>query len=118
LYNVQYNSNAKFYRKNDYGNKDTDVDDQSHDDNDTNVDDQSHDDRDTVVVDDTESMAPSPVQTTNIQTELIPKVTNEESDDLATLTVVALKDKLREAGLPVSGKKAELIDRLKSSGIN
>jgi len=118
LHNVQYNSNDKFYRKNDYGNKDTDVDDQSHDDNDTNVDDQSHDDRDTDVVDDTESMAPSPVQTTNIQTELIPKVTNEASDDLATLTVVALKDKLREAGLPVSGKKAELIDRLKSSGIN
>jgi len=32
--------------------------------------------------------------------------------DLATLTVVQLKDRLREAGLPVSGKKAELIERL------
>jgi len=35
-----------------------------------------------------------------------------ESVDLATLTVVQLKDRLREAGLPVSGKKAELIERL------
>jgi hypothetical protein len=32
--------------------------------------------------------------------------------DLSTLTVVVLKEKLRTAGLPVSGKKAELIERL------
>ena len=33
-------------------------------------------------------------------------------DDLASLTVAELKDRLREAGLPVSGKKVELIERL------
>ena len=32
--------------------------------------------------------------------------------DLSSLTVPELKVKLREAGLPVSGKKAELIERL------
>ena len=36
-------------------------------------------------------------------------------DDLMSLTVPLLKDKLREAGKPVSGKKADLIDRLLSS---
>lgn len=35
-----------------------------------------------------------------------------EEAELASLTVVQLKDRLREAGLPVSGKKAELIERL------
>eukprot|EP00536_Pseudo-nitzschia_multiseries_P003264 jgi/Psemu1/185507/e_gw1.49.111.1 len=33
-------------------------------------------------------------------------------EDLSKLTVVALKEKLRDAGLPVSGKKSELIARL------
>ena len=33
-------------------------------------------------------------------------------EDLASLTVPKLKDRLRERGLPVSGRKAELIDRL------
>ncbi len=33
-------------------------------------------------------------------------------DELSSLTVVQLKDKLRENGLAVSGKKAELVDRL------
>lgn len=33
-------------------------------------------------------------------------------DELSKLTVPVLKEKLRDAGLPVSGKKAELIDRL------
>lgn len=37
---------------------------------------------------------------------------NEE--ELQTLTVPVLKEKLRSAGLPVSGKKAELIERLLS----
>jgi len=32
--------------------------------------------------------------------------------DLASLTVVAIKDALRERGLPVGGKKAELVSRL------
>jgi hypothetical protein len=35
-------------------------------------------------------------------------------DVLSDLTIPQLKDKLREQGLPVSGKKAELIDRLLS----
>lgn len=32
--------------------------------------------------------------------------------DLSSCTVVQLKEKLRAAGLPVSGRKAELIERL------
>jgi len=37
-----------------------------------------------------------------------------ESEDLASLTVPELKIRLKEAGLPVSGRKAELIERLSS----
>ena len=33
-------------------------------------------------------------------------------DLLGGCTVIQLKEKLREAGLPVSGRKAELIERL------
>ena len=33
-------------------------------------------------------------------------------EDLSTCTVVQLKEKLRDAGLPVSGRKAELVERL------
>ena len=43
--------------------------------------------------------------------------TNTELE-LSTLTVVALKEKLREAGLPVGGRKAELIDRLQNNGLS
>ena len=35
---------------------------------------------------------------------------------LDKLTVVQLKEKLREAGMPVSGRKAELIERLGGAG--
>ena len=38
------------------------------------------------------------------------------SEDLSSLTVVQLKERLRAAGLPVSGRKAELIDRLYTGG--
>jgi len=34
------------------------------------------------------------------------------SENLSACTVVQLKEKLREAGLPVSGRKAELVERL------
>ena len=34
---------------------------------------------------------------------------------LSSLTVVQLRDRLREAGLPVSGRKAELVERLLQS---
>lgn len=36
----------------------------------------------------------------------------DDSNDLEKLTVPELKERLREAGLPVSGRKAELIERL------
>ena len=36
--------------------------------------------------------------------------------DLSKLTVKQLKEKLKDAGLPVSGKKAELIERLGAGG--
>ena len=38
------------------------------------------------------------------------------AEDLSKLTVVALKERLRAAGLPVSGRKAELIVRLGGGG--
>jgi hypothetical protein len=45
---------------------------------------------------------------------LVPK---DKSSQFSTLTVVVLKEKLRKAGLPVSGKnKAELIERLMNQG--
>jgi len=44
--------------------------------------------------------------------------TGETFDGLSALTVVALKEKLRMAGLPVSGRKSELIDRLLSPPSN
>ena len=37
-------------------------------------------------------------------------------EDLSKRTVVQLKEQLRAAGLPVSGRKAELVDRLLSAG--
>jgi hypothetical protein len=41
----------------------------------------------------------------------------EESEaDLAALTVPVLKERLKEMGLPLSGKKAELIQRILSAG--
>jgi len=41
----------------------------------------------------------------------VPKEEETESH-LMTLTIVVLKEKLRDAGLPVSGKKSELVERL------
>ena len=38
------------------------------------------------------------------------------ADELASLTVPVLKQRLRDAGLSVSGRKAELVDRLASGG--
>ena len=41
------------------------------------------------------------------------KADNDEDEaDLGALTVVELKERLRSKGLPVSGRKAELIERL------
>ena len=39
----------------------------------------------------------------------------EEEVEFETLKVVELKDLLRAKGLPVSGRKAELIERLRST---
>ena len=55
---------------------------------------------------------------TTVVADAEPKEENTSSassmsrDELASLTVPSLKEKLREAGKPVSGKKAELVDRL------
>ena len=38
--------------------------------------------------------------------------TRNFASDLESLTVIELKERLRLAGLPVSGKKSELIQRL------
>ena len=53
----------------------------------------------------------------NIEDAGIVEVEEEEEaasipEDLSLLTVVQLKDRLRNLGLPVSGRKQELIDRL------
>lgn len=44
-----------------------------------------------------------------------PLVSSQEEEDLSKRTVVQLKEQLRAAGLPVSGRKAELVDRLLSA---
>ena len=38
----------------------------------------------------------------------------ESSEDLSKLSVAELKDRLKAKGLPVGGKKSELIERLSS----
>jgi hypothetical protein len=38
----------------------------------------------------------------------------DEGEDLSKLSVADLKERLKAAGLPVGGKKADLIDRLSS----
>jgi hypothetical protein len=38
-------------------------------------------------------------------------------DAIKSLTVSALKERLKAAGLPVSGKKAELVERLLAAGV-
>lgn len=50
--------------------------------------------------------------------ETVEEPSGETADDLTSLTVVALKEKLRMAGLPVSGRKQELIDRILSASLN
>ena len=39
------------------------------------------------------------------------------AEDYETMTVAELKDLLKEAGLPVSGKKADLVARLAESSV-
>lgn len=50
---------------------------------------------------------------------LVPDNVEDESRNkvLEKLTVLQLKQKLREAGLPVSGRKGDLIERLKDAGL-
>ncbi|HII19469.1 MAG TPA: hypothetical protein HA311_08925 [Candidatus Poseidoniaceae archaeon] len=38
-----------------------------------------------------------------------------DAPDYASMTVAELKDELKAKGLPVSGKKAELVERLQSA---
>lgn len=47
--------------------------------------------------------------------EEVASSTNQKTSDFDSMTVVELKQQLRQAGLPVSGKKAELILRLSSA---
>mmetsp|Transcript_23190 Transcript_23190/g.34399 ORF Transcript_23190/g.34399 Transcript_23190/m.34399 type:complete len:135 (-) Transcript_23190:52-456(-) len=51
---------------------------------------------------------------TNVPSAAIAIATVEEETEsqLMALTIIVLKEKLRNAGLPVSGKKAELVERL------
>ena len=54
---------------------------------------------------------------TDVPAAAIATVTDEEETEsqLLALTIIVLKEKLRNAGLPVSGKKAELVERLLDS---
>jgi hypothetical protein len=45
------------------------------------------------------------------EAEIIPA---EPEEDFTSLTVAQLKEILTERGLPISGKKADLVDRLQS----
>ena len=40
---------------------------------------------------------------------------SEDAEDLSSLTVAQLKERLKAAGLPVSGAKAVLIERLQGA---
>lgn len=44
--------------------------------------------------------------------EVVEEAPEAASEDLSSLTVAVLKERLKEAGLPVSGKKADLVARL------
>ena len=56
-----------------------------------------------------------PIEETEEEAEETPDK-ESEGDDYDAMTVPLLKEALKEQGLPVNGKKAELIERLKGGG--
>jgi small subunit ribosomal protein S3Ae len=56
--------------------------------------------------------APEPVTEAPAAKEVVEEASAEASTDYSSMTVAQLKELLKEAGKPVSGKKAELIERL------
>ena len=57
--------------------------------------------------------APEPVaEEAPAAEEVVEEAPAEASTDYSSMTVAQLKELLKEAGKPVSGKKAELIERL------
>ena len=52
---------------------------------------------------------------TEEETDEVKEDTTSEKIDYPSMTVPELKDALKEKGLPVSGKKAELVERLEES---
>ena len=56
--------------------------------------------------------APEPVEEAPAVEEVVEEAPAEASTDYSSMTVAQLKELLKEAGKPVSGKKAELIERL------
>jgi small subunit ribosomal protein S3Ae len=56
--------------------------------------------------------APEPVAEAPAAEEVVEEAPAETSADYSSMTVAQLKELLKEAGKPVSGKKAELIERL------
>ena len=58
--------------------------------------------------DDHEEAAPAEV-------EEAADTSDADAPDYASMTVAELKDELKAKGLPVSGKKAELVERLQSA---
>lgn len=62
----------------------------------------------------TETLGPTEeVEEVDKETEETPVEEEPEEIDYDSMTVPLLKDALKEQGLPISGKKAELIERLK-----
>ena len=56
--------------------------------------------------------APEPVAEAPAAEEVVEEAPAEASTDYSSMTVAQLKELLKEAGKPVSGKKADLIERL------
>jgi small subunit ribosomal protein S3Ae len=56
--------------------------------------------------------APEPVTEAPAAKEVVEEAPAEASTDYSSMTVAQLKELLKEAGKPVSGKKADLIERL------
>lgn len=61
---------------------------------------------------DPESAVENRAENGNVVSGAAAEVDQQQEQDWASMTVVALKDELRQRGLKVSGKKAELVERL------
>jgi hypothetical protein len=66
------------------------------------------------ILDAAEALAPESekAETTETVEEVAEEVSSDDATDYSSMTVAELKELLKAAGKPVSGKKSELIERL------